>query len=78
MCAALQVGQYVCCTPGALPDFSPKPYANGTCYTHTVQSGDTCGAIAASYQMKATVIEVCPRWHAEMYVVNCVDSVIES
>lgn len=57
-CNTLQPGQYVCCSSGTPPDFSPKPYANGTCYTYGVQSGDTCSAIASAHQMSATVIEV--------------------
>ncbi|KAL1966730.1 hypothetical protein VTN77DRAFT_3927 [Rasamsonia byssochlamydoides] len=57
MCSDLQIGQYVCCSSGSLPDFAPQPYSNGTCYTYTVQSGDTCSAIAATYQMEVSVIE---------------------
>lgn len=60
MCSDLQIGQYVCCSSGSLPDFAPQPYSNGTCYTYTVQSGDTCSAIAATYQMEVSVIEVRP------------------
>jgi chitinase len=48
LCSTLAVGQYVCCSAGALPDNSPQPYSNGTCYTYLVQSGDTCSAIAAA------------------------------
>ncbi|PYI16969.1 hypothetical protein BO86DRAFT_402471 [Aspergillus japonicus CBS 114.51] len=53
---ALQPGQYVCCSSGSLPDFSPKPYANGTCYTYTISSGDDCTDIAKANQMNATKI----------------------
>jgi chitinase len=45
-CNNLEVGQYVCCTAGALPSFSPKPSDNGTCFIYTVQDGDSCSAIA--------------------------------
>lgn len=57
-CSDLQIGQYVCCSAGTLPNFAPQPYSNGTCYTYTIKSGDTCGAIATTYQMQVTVIEV--------------------
>jgi chitinase len=57
-CSDLQINQYVCCSAGSLPNFAPQPYANGTCYTYTIKSGDTCGAIATTYQMQVTVIEV--------------------
>ncbi|KAJ5765052.1 glycoside hydrolase [Penicillium odoratum] len=50
-CNDLEANQYICCSEGTLPDFSPKPYSNGTCYTYTVQSGDTCEAIAKAELM---------------------------
>ncbi|OJJ96909.1 hypothetical protein ASPACDRAFT_1859003 [Aspergillus aculeatus ATCC 16872] len=52
----LQPGQYACCSPGSLPDFSPKPYANGTCYTYNISSGDDCPDIAKANQMNVTKI----------------------
>lgn len=55
-CSDIKVGQYICCSAGSLPDFAPKPYANGTCYTYAVKSGDTCSAIATANQMKEIVI----------------------
>ncbi|KAL4971353.1 glycoside hydrolase superfamily [Aspergillus desertorum] len=57
LCSTLAVGQYVCCSEGDLPDFSPKPYSNGTCYTYTVQSGDYCSALASSYSITVDDIE---------------------
>jgi hypothetical protein len=45
---SFQPGEYVCCSPGTLPDLSPQPNADGSCATYTVQSGDNCAAIAAS------------------------------
>jgi chitinase len=50
-CNNIQVGQYVCCSAGTLPDFSPQPQPNGACTTYTVQSGDTCSAITNSHSM---------------------------
>ena len=48
LCSSLMPGQHVCCSAGTLPDYSPKPNADGTCATHTIQNGDSCGDIAAS------------------------------
>lgn len=50
-CSTLTVGEYVCCSAGTLPDLTPSPYANGTCYTYAVVSGDSCSALAASYDI---------------------------
>jgi chitinase len=55
-CDTIQVGQYVCCSAGFLPDFSPQPSSDGSCYTYVVQSGDTCGSIAQANQMNADKI----------------------
>ncbi|KAJ9374868.1 CAZyme family GH18 [Paecilomyces variotii] len=35
----------------------PQPYANGTCYTYTVQANDTCASIATAHKESYTVIE---------------------
>lgn len=57
LCSTLTVGQYVCCSSGDLPDNSPQPYSNGTCYTYLVESGDYCSAIAASYSITVDEID---------------------
>ncbi|KAJ5377911.1 glycoside hydrolase [Penicillium cataractarum] len=57
LCSTLAVGQYVCCSSGDLPDNSPQPYSNGTCYTYLVESGDTCSAIAAAYDITVDEID---------------------
>lgn len=57
LCSTLAVGQYVCCSEGDLPDFSPKPFNNGTCYTYTVQAGDYCAALASTYSITVDAIE---------------------
>lgn len=49
LCSSLKPGQHVCCSPGKLPDYAPKPNTDGTCATHSVHNGDTCSQIAASY-----------------------------
>lgn len=50
-CSSLTVGEHVCCSAGTLPDFSPTPYANGTCATYLVVAGDDCSQIAATYSL---------------------------
>lgn len=50
-CNTIQVDQWVCCSAGSLPDFSPQPYSNGTCYTYAAQDGDTCYSIATANQV---------------------------
>lgn len=57
LCSTLAVGEHVCCSSGSLPDYSPQPYANGTCYTYTVQSGDYCDEIAAEYSITVDLID---------------------
>lgn len=57
LCSSLKPGQRVCCSAGELPDFSPKPGADGTCATYTVQSGDWCAKIAASNDISVDDIE---------------------
>jgi len=46
LCSTLAPGQRVCCSAGSLPDITPKPNSDGTCATYTVNTGDTCSAIA--------------------------------
>jgi chitinase len=45
-------GDYVCCSPGSLPDFSPKPNADGTCASYTVVANDGCKTIADKNSIK--------------------------
>jgi chitinase len=51
LCNNLVVGQYVCCSAGDLPDFTPQPNQDGTCKTYTIQSGDVCDTIARRNSM---------------------------
>lgn len=51
LCSTLRAGQHVCCTSGDLPDFSPDPFKNGTCYTHRVETGQDCSYLAASHSL---------------------------
>jgi chitinase len=57
LCSSLAVGQYVCCSSGSLPDFTPSAYSNGTCYTYSVQSGDSCSSLASTYSLTEAKIE---------------------
>lgn len=45
-CDNLILDQYVCCSEGDLPDFSPKPDDDGNCYVYVVQKDDNCMDIA--------------------------------
>ncbi|KAI0968044.1 hypothetical protein F4678DRAFT_482748 [Xylaria arbuscula] len=56
-CSTLVPYQHVCCSAGTLPDFAPKPDANGTCATYTVVNDDSCSTIAASYSILVTELE---------------------
>ncbi|KGO70456.1 Peptidoglycan-binding Lysin subgroup [Penicillium italicum] len=47
-CSKLKPGQHVCCSPGTLPDFSPKPNKDGSCATTIVGDGESCSTIGAA------------------------------
>ncbi|PKS11029.1 hypothetical protein jhhlp_002789 [Lomentospora prolificans] len=59
-------GQWVCCTPGKLPDHSPKPNADGSCYEITVEKlieyneGRTWGWADCDHLFPTTLICVSP------------------
>lgn len=55
-CNSIIVGQYVCCSAGSLPDFSPQP-TGGKCFVYTVKVGDYCSAIATAHQMQVADIQ---------------------
>ncbi|KAJ7191007.1 glycoside hydrolase superfamily, partial [Mycena pura] len=55
-CSALKVGEWVCCSAGALPDLTPKPSANGTCFTYLIAAGDSCASIAAAHSLTVDAI----------------------
>jgi chitinase len=54
---ALTVGEWICCTSGSAPDYTPSPDADGTCYSYTVKEGDDCSALAATYTITVDDIE---------------------
>ncbi|OAA54596.1 killer toxin subunits alpha/beta [Niveomyces insectorum RCEF 264] len=47
-CNGIQPGQYVCCTPGDMPDMDPKANPDGSCGYVQVNANDTCAKIAES------------------------------
>ena len=49
----IKAGEYLCCSEGTLPDFSPQPDSDGNCFAHTVASQETCYTL--SQQFKTTV-----------------------
>ncbi|KAL2821615.1 chitinase [Aspergillus granulosus] len=56
-CSNLKPKQHVCCSEGDLPDFAPKPNADGSCSTYQVQADDNCDNIAAEYSLEREDIE---------------------
>ncbi|RDW58668.1 hypothetical protein BP6252_13144 [Coleophoma cylindrospora] len=56
LCSTLQPLQHVCCSPGPLPDFKPKPNPDGSCATYTAKHGDNCAAIGAAHGLTVTEI----------------------
>ncbi len=52
LCNTIKSGDYVCCSAGSLPDFSPQPNADGTCASYTVKANDGCKSIADAHQIK--------------------------
>lgn len=53
----LQPGQYVCCSEGTLPDYSPQPDDDDNCYVYLVDTGDDCSTISAAYALTVDKIE---------------------
>ncbi|PGH14086.1 hypothetical protein AJ80_06090 [Polytolypa hystricis UAMH7299] len=56
-CSTLQPGQRVCCSSGSLPSFAPNPNADGSCADYSIDSGDTCSSIAATYDLTTSKLE---------------------
>lgn len=56
-CSGLRSGQWVCCSPGRLPDMRPRRGPDGSCFPYTVRGGDSCAKIAAAHGLKASDIE---------------------
>ncbi|KAK4195986.1 family 18 putative glycoside hydrolase [Triangularia verruculosa] len=57
ICGSLRPKQHVCCTEGTLPDFRPKPKADGSCFDYSVKPDDNCANLAAEYSLTVAQIE---------------------
>ncbi|KAL0940177.1 chitinase [Colletotrichum truncatum] len=57
LCATLQPGQHVCCTPGKLPDLRPKQNPNGSCFAYQIKGGDFCAKVAAANGLTVDELE---------------------
>jgi hypothetical protein len=57
LCSTLAEGQHVCCSSGSLPDFAPKPNADGSCATYHIQAGEGCSVIAAKFSITIDKLE---------------------
>ena len=64
LCSSLRGGQHVCCSAGTLPDYSPKPNADGTCAAYTVQNNDDCSKIAAANSITSDDLK---KWNAKSW-----------
>ncbi|KAK8062875.1 hypothetical protein PG997_014972 [Apiospora hydei] len=56
-CANLMPKQHVCCSMGTMPDFSPKPNADGSCHSYQVKKNDNCDNLAAEYSLTRQKLE---------------------
>ncbi|KAL4805376.1 chitinase [Aspergillus unguis] len=56
-CNNLKVKQHVCCSSGDLPDFSPNPNDDGSCFTYQVKENDNCDNLAAEYSLSRDDLE---------------------
>lgn len=57
ICSTLRPKQRVCCSSGTLPDFRPKPKANGSCFSYKAVKNDNCASLAAEYSLTIDEIE---------------------
>jgi hypothetical protein len=56
-CSSLMPKQHVCCSSGDLPDFRPKPNADGSCYWYETVDNDNCAALAAAHSLTVQDLE---------------------
>ncbi|KAM5350668.1 hypothetical protein ACJ41O_007173 [Fusarium nematophilum] len=56
LCSTLAPKQYVCCSAGTLPDRSPKPTSDGTCFTYRIKTGDSCYSLAQNFFITEALI----------------------
>lgn len=57
LCSSLTPGQHVCCSTGDLPDFKPKPNADGSCHVYNVLKNENCAKIAAANSLTKDDLE---------------------
>ncbi|TLD25413.1 hypothetical protein PspLS_05914 [Pyricularia sp. CBS 133598] len=57
LCATLQPGQRVCCTPGSLPDIRPKNKADGSCFPYKIKPDDFCAKVAMTSGLTVNELE---------------------
>ncbi|OBR02336.1 Chitinase [Colletotrichum higginsianum IMI 349063] len=57
LCSTLKPRQHVCCSPGDLPDFRPKPDANGNCHAIDIDKGFGCWDYADANYLTVKDIE---------------------
>lgn len=57
ICGTLMPKQHVCCSSGRLPDFRPKPNADGSCFSYQVQNDDNCAKLEAEYGLTNDELE---------------------
>ncbi|KAK2601575.1 hypothetical protein QQS21_004893 [Conoideocrella luteorostrata] len=60
-CATLQPGGYACCSSGdPYKPPKPQPEADGTCKTHLISNGDSCGKLA---QENGITVDEIEKWN---------------
>ncbi|BCS17278.1 uncharacterized protein APUU_10106S [Aspergillus puulaauensis] len=50
-CINLKPKQHACCDEDDLPDFSPSPNEDGSCFSYPVTGDDNCDSLAAEYSL---------------------------
>jgi chitinase len=55
-CNGLKPDDYICCSKGDLPDFTPKPSSDGSCATYQIVANDNCYDIAKKHYLTSTQI----------------------
>lgn len=56
-CSTLAVKQWVCCSAGTLPDKTPQPSKDGTCYIYKIKAGDGCYSLGQNFGITQKFIE---------------------
>ncbi|GKU22689.1 unnamed protein product [Fusarium langsethiae] len=56
-CSTLAPKQWVCCSAGTLPDKTPQPSKDGTCFIYKIKSGDGCYSLGVNFGITQNFIE---------------------